>query len=346
MFWIIGGGAMFLALAKAWPNPAMEMLEVQLHHAKWEGLHAWDLIWPLFLFVVGAAMPYSFSKRLAAGDAKKRLYLHIVKRAAILWVLGLTVDGSLLRYDLSKLGLYGGTLHTIAVGYLIAAVIMLNMKLVWQIILTAALLLLYWVLMMYVPAPGGGAGVMTPDGNLATYLETLVLGDFRFGANYVYLLPSMVFGSMVMFGVLAGQLLRSETSPAAKVVSLVGVGVGCLLLGLAWSHWFPIIKYIKTSSFVLVAIGWSYLLLAVFYLLVDVWRFRKWAFGFVVIGMNPITAYTATMLFDFRQVGDVFVGGLAEWLGPWNEFVQALAAFAIVWLILYWMYRKKSFVKI
>ena len=346
MFWIIGGGAVLLALAKAWPGPVTDVLKKQLHHAQWEGLYAWDLIWPTFLFVVGVAMPFSFGKRMAAGEDKRAIYWHVARRVVILWVLGMAVDDGLLEYDLSKLSVYGGTLHTIAVGYLIAAVILLNLSVVWQATLTAGGLVLYWLLMMYVPAPGIDAGVMTPDGNLAVYIEKLVLGDFRFGGNYVYVLPSMIFGSMVMFGVLAGQLLRSPARPAWKLLALIGTGVGCLVLGLAWSHWFPVIKQIKTSSFVLLAVGCSYLLLALFYLLADIWGLRKCVFIFVVIGMNPITAYAATRLFDFRQVGNIFVGGVAERLGPWNGLVQATAAFAVVWLLLYWMYRTKTFVKI
>jgi predicted acyltransferase len=109
---------------------------------------------------------------------------------------------------------------------------------------------------------------------------------------------------------------------------------------------FPIIKHLWTSSMVLFAGGWSFLLLALFYMLIDVWGLRKWAFGFVVIGMNAIAVYMAVHVFDFKLVGNIFVGGLAECLGQWNDFAQEAAAFAIVWLILYWMYRKKTFIKI
>jgi len=141
-------------------------------------------------------------------------------------------------------------------------------------------------------------------------------------------------------------LLRANRSGAIKVAQLTAAGLGCLALGLLWHNWFPIIKHIWTSSFVLFSAGLCYLLLALFYLLIDVWGFKKWAFGFVVIGMNAIAVYMVTRLFDFRHVGNIFVGNLDKWLGPWNDFVRVVAAFTVIWLILYWMYRKKSFIKI
>ena len=266
--------------------------------------------------------------------------------ASLLFALGMVAQGNLLACDLSKLHIYCNTLQAIAAGYLIASILMLNMRFVWQMITTAGLLLLFWALMAWVPVPGYGAGVLTQDANLAIYLDKLILGRFQDGTNYSWILSSITFGCTVMLGVMAGQLLRSERSQADKVVWLLGAGVGTLVLGLLWGKSFPIIKHLWTSSFVLFSAGWCYLLLALFYLVIDVWGLRKWAFGFMVIGMNAIVVYMATSLFYFGNIGNIFVGGMAKWLQQWNDFVQAAAAFAVVWLILYYMYRKKSFVKI
>lgn len=301
---------------------------------------------PLFLFIVGVAMPFSFHKRLEQASSKRRLYFHIIKRTIILFVLGMIAGGRLLQYDLSKLRIYCNTLQAIAAGYLIASIIMLNMRVAWQIITTVALLLLFWVLMMLVPVPGYGGVVLQSEANLALYIEKLIQGRFYGGGGYAWILSSITFGCTVMMGVMAGYLLRCQRRPAAKVAWLLAIGAGCLLVGLLWHNWFPIIKRIWSSSFVLFSAGLCYLLLALFYLVIDVWGFKKWAFGFVVIGTNAIAVYMATHLFDFRHVGNIFVGNLDKWLGPWNDFVQAVAAFAAVWLILYWMYRKKSFIKI
>jgi len=127
---------------------------------------------------------------------------------------------------------------------------------------------------------------------------------------------------------------------------LVALGIGCILAGRIWGIWFPIIHHLWTSSMVLYAGGLSFLLLSLFYLVIDVWGYKKWAFVFVVIGMNAIAVYVATRLFDFKLIGNVFVGGLASYLGAWGGFIQELAAITVIWFILYWMYRKKTFIKI
>jgi predicted acyltransferase len=346
MFWIIGGGSVLKELIGQWPkNEYLKVLLTQFTHAKWEGFLAWDLIMPLFLFMAGAAMPFSFSKRLKIENGRKKIYLHLFKRVLILFVLGLIAQGHLLDYNLSTFRFHCNTLMTIGAGYLVASIIILNMNLTWQIITTVALLLLYWGLMTLVPVPGHGEGVLTRDANLAVYIDKLILGRFE-DVNHTLFLSTITFGCTVMLGALGGQLLRTEKKQKTKVLCLLAAGIGCLTLGLVWSSWFPIIKNLWTSSFVLLTAGISYLLLALFYLIIDVYGFKKWAFGLVVIGMNAIAVYMATMLFDFRKIGNIFIGGLEERLGAWNGFVQQAAAFVVIWLILFWMYRKKSFIKI
>ena len=127
---------------------------------------------------------------------------------------------------------------------------------------------------------------------------------------------------------------------------LVALGIGCILVGKIWGIWFPIIHHLWTSSMVLFAGGLSFLLLSMFYLVIDMWGYKKWAFVFVVIGMNAIAVYVATRLFDFKLIGNVFVGGLTSYLGAWGGFIQELAAITVIWFILYWMYRKQTFIKI
>jgi predicted acyltransferase len=346
MFWIIGGSGIFSGLALGTGNETLNNLLPQLHHVPWEGFRFIDLIMPLFLFVVGAAMPFSISKRLARGDSKVKLYIHIINRVIILFVLGMVAQGRLLAYDLSKLHIFCNTLQAIAAGYLIASLLMLNLNIKGQLVATVGLLLLFWGLMTWVPVPGHGAGVLTAEGNLAIWLDHEILGRFQDGTSYTWILSSITFGCTTMLGVFAGELLRSEKKPVVKVLLLLGAGIACLLVGWLWGRWFPIIKHLWTSSFVLYSGGICYLLLAVFYLIIDVWNFRRWAFGFAVIGINAIAVYMATSLFDFRRIGDIFVAGLSKWTGSWQDFIRAAAGFAIVWLILWWMYRKESFIKI
>ncbi len=345
MFWIIGSGSTITALAKAFPYPPFDWMAAQIGHP-WDRFLPWDLIMPLFLFIVGVAMPFSLGKRLAKGDSKRQIYSKVLRRTVILFFLGMVAGGRLLEYDLSTLRLYHDTLQCIAVGYFFASIMMLELSVAWQRIVTAGLLVLYWVLMRWVPVPGYGAGVFTPDGNLAVYLDKLLLGHFQQGTSWTYMLSSMTFVCSVMLGVVGGQILRSDTSSAKKVLKLTGVGVGCVAAGWVWGYWFPIINQMWTSSMVLFAAGWSFLLLALFYLVIDVWGWKKWAFVFVVIGLNPITAYMASHLFNFRAMGKTFVGGLAKWLGPGYGAVEAAAALTVLWLLLYWMYRTKTFLRI
>jgi len=346
MFWIIGGEWLFGSLSQIAPGPATEFIDKQLSHVRWEGFNFWDLIMPLFLFIVGVAMPFSFSKRQDSGDSLKRIYAHVLLRFGVLFVLGMVAQGHLLEYDLSKLHIYCNTLQAIASGYLIAALILLIKDVKGQIGVTATLLLGYWALMVLIPVPGFGKGVLTPKGNLAIHLDHLILGKFQDGTSYTWILSSLTFACTVMLGVWAGQILKSKCGKQTKVLSLSGMGILCLGLGLLWSLFFPIIKHLWTSSFVLFSAGLCILLLTVFYLIIDVWEKRKWAFLFKVIGMNALAVYMATRLFDFRQIGNIFVGGLTDRLGDWRGLVLGAAGFSVIWLILFGMYRKKIFLKI
>jgi len=346
MFWIAGGTPLVLALAKVFVNPPPEWLSRQFEHKLWNGFSAEDLIMPLFLFVVGAAMPFSFSRRIEQGQSRRGLYLKVIRRVAILWVLGMIMQGHLLEYNVSKLHFFSNTLQAIAVGYAVAAVVMLNLSMVWQIATIAVLLVTYWLLMVLVPVPGQGAGVIEPEANLARWIDEMILGRFRDGVHYTWILSGLGFAATVLLGVMSGHLLRSQRSGWRKVAMLLGLGVGSLVAGRIWGIWFPINKHVWSSSMVLWAGGWSFLLLAVFYLLIDVLRWRAWAFPLVVIGANAITAYTIGKFLDFNNTSNVLVGKLAPHLGAWGEFVQKLVALAALWLVLWYLYRNKTFIRI
>jgi predicted acyltransferase len=345
MFWIIGGQEIVKGLAQVFPGKLSEIAVGQLEHVRWQGLHFYDVIWPLFMFMVGVSLSFSLTRRKLSGATDKVLYLHALKRALILFVLGMMAQGNLLQFNLATLHPCYSVLHGIAAGYLIATVVMLRFGPKGQAITTAVFLILYWILLIIIPVPGVGRGVLTPTGNAATYVDHLVLGRFEYGEN-TWFLSYLGFAASVLIGGLAGNLLRSTRSARDKCLFLSAGGLGIVGLGLIWSLWFPIIKLLWTSSFVLVAGGISCLLLAAFYLIVDVGGYRKWAFGFVVIGTNALAVYMATMLFDFRKIGDIFVGHLLPRVGRYSSLLEAAVAFTIIWLVLYWMYRTKSFVKV
>lgn len=345
MLWIIGGAEVLISLCKASGIGFLSNMAVNFDHS-WGQFHFYDLIMPLFLFIVGVVMPVSFRNRLKKGTTKKELYRHIIKRVVVLYILGLIASGHLLTFDTTKMHLWTDTLHAIAIGYLVSSILILEAGRKWQLSITAGLLILYWLVMALIPVPGHGAGIFEPDVNLALYVDNAVLGHWQEGAGWTYILTNMTFVCSVMLGVFAGQLLLSEMKPAKKAGLLALIGVSCIMAGKVWGIWFPIIHHLWTSSLVLFAGGLSFLLLALFYLIIDIWDYKKWAFFFKVIGMNAIAVYVATHLFDFREIGNVFVGGLLKYLGPWADFVEASAALAVIWLILYFMYRNKIFIKI
>lgn len=349
MFWIIGGEGLVASLILLFANPLPECVQRQMDHVEWIGFSAWDLIMPLFLFVVGAVMPFSFDKRIAAGESRRAMYWRVLRRFVVLFVLGMIAQGNLLQYDHTTLQLYSNTLQAIACGYLIAAVLMFHLHWSLQILATAALLAGYWALMMFVPFGGHPAGTLEPDANLALYVDAVILQRFRDRSPdyaYTWILSSMTFGASVMLGVFAGRIVKWPASNAAKVASLAALGGACLAGGWGWGLYFPIIKHIWTSSMVLWAGGWSYLLLAAFYLVIDVWGFRKWAFPLVVIGANAIAVYMAVHVFDFHRIGDIFVGNLAPRIGSAGPLLRDAAAFMVIWLILFYMYRKKTFLRV
>jgi len=345
MFWIVGGAAILQALAKVFPGAPADRIVAQLEHVPWQGLHFFDWIWPLFMFIMGVAMPFSLAKRRAAGATNREIYAHAAVRGVILFVLGMVAQGNLLTFDLSKLHPCYSVLHGIAAGYLIALVVLVNFRPAWQAALTGMFLIAFWALLMLIPVPGFGSGVLTPEGNAAAYVDHIVLGSFSYGLN-TWFLSYLGFASSVLLGVLAGEFLAGSASARKKVGGLVGAGCALVALGLVWSLCFPIIKLLWTSSFVLVTGGLSAIVMGVFYLLIDVLGFRRWAFPITVIGMNALAVYMATMLFDFRHIGNIFVGSLAPQIGVWGGVLEASAAFAVEWLILLWMYRTKAFVKI
>ena len=346
MFFIVGGVPLLLALVKVFVNPVPEWLTRQFEHVEWNGFTAEDLIMPLFLFVVGAAMPFSFARRMEQGQGKGGMYLKVLRRVVILWALGMVMQGRLLDYDASKLRVFSNTLQAIAVGYAFSAVILLNLRVAWQAAMIPVLLVTYWLLMVLVPVPGHGAGVIEQNANLGLWLDRLILGRFHDGSHYVWILAGMGFTSTVLLGVMCGHLLGSHRSGGWKVAVLAGLGVGSLVAGQVWGVWFPINKHIWSGSMVLWAGGLSILLLAVFYLLIDVLRWRAWAFPFMVIGANAITAYMIGKFISFGGLSNVLVGNLVPHLGSWGEFVQKLVALAAMWFMLWYMYRNRTFVRI
>ncbi|MHB9029651.1 MAG: acyltransferase family protein [Candidatus Latescibacterota bacterium] len=350
MFWIVGGGTLVSAILTRIGNPLCQALNQQLEHCLWHGFHFEDLIHPLFLFLVGASMPFSLSKRIARGDSRRDLYIHIFQRTIILYLLGMVYNG-LLDFQFDNLR-YTGVLHRIAFTYLFAALIVMNFSIRGQVIWAGVLLVGYWAAMSLVPVPGVGTRSLEPNANLADFIDSILLpGAHRsYGLNkggdangILTTVPAIV---SVLIGVLAGHRLRSNASPSRKALESLAAGIALLLISLLWNIVFPINKLLWTSSYVLFTGGWSLLLFAGSYWIIDVREYRAWAFPFVVIGMNAITIYMASRLFNFRMIARPLVGGVARFSGSYQEIVWAASALATELLLLYFLYRRKLFLKV
>ena len=347
MFWLMQEETgLLLALAAALHLPFQNALAKQLDHSEWLGFTCWDFIAPLFLFVVGLSLPLAITRRLERGESRRTLFTHISKRTVILILLGLVFNGIFeLKFAEFR---YTGVLQRIALSYFFAAVITLFYRIRGQAIWTGVLLLSYWLMMAFIPVPGFGTGNFTPHGNLAGYLDRLFLpGQFCcyvYGDNEGYLstIPSI---ATVMLGVLCGHVIQSTISNARKLQMLVAGGILSLGMGLAWGTFFPIITRLWTSSYTLYANGWSMLLFALFYWIIDVRQHQKWAFPFKVIGWNALTIYIVQNLFNFSYVAVIVVGGLANHAGVYKTLVLAVGIVLTKWLFVYFLYRQKIFLK-
>ena len=346
MFWIMGGDAFFPALFALIGTPFFLSLSRQLEHSSWNGFTFYDLIFPLFLFIVGCSMPFALGRRLEKGEPKKSIYIHIIKRTVTLLFLGLIYNG-LLNFQFHEMR-YAGVLQRITICYFFASVIFIYSKPRTQAILSAVILLAYWAIMKLIPVPGFGAGVLTPEGNLAAFVDQRLLPGrfccYTFGDNegIISNLPAVV---TALLGALSGAWLKSGTGGIRKVLGLAAAGIASLGIAQLWNPFFPINKLFWSSSYVLAAGGWSMLLLALFYWIIDVRGWRVWAFPFVVIGLNPITIYVVQGLFDFGIIANIFVHGFIRHTGAFEQPLWLLCILAVKWLFLYFLYRQKIFLK-
>jgi len=312
MFWIMSGEQIAHSLARTTHWPPFVWLSDQLHHTVWDGFTFYDMIFPLFLFIAGVSLP--FSMPLPVTD-KKRRYKTMLRRTLTLIVLGLVVNG-ILKWNGYLHIRFASVLGRIGIAWFLAALIYMNCSLRGQIIWFAGLLLGYWALMMWVPVPGYGAGVLTMQGSLESYIDRLLLpgrlhDTVHDPEGILSTLPAI---GTALLGIFTGRLLRLEHKDwpmIKKGAALFLAGLVLLGAGLLWGQVFPINKRLWSSSFVLYAGGWSLLLLSVFYLVIDVAGLKRWAFPFVVIGVNSIAIYLASEgLIDFAHTADYLFGGL------------------------------------
>ena len=357
MFWIIGGHEILLALSAITSANWLTWLLKRFEHPQWNGFEPYDLIFPLFLFIAGVATPMSIASRRSGGASNGNIYRHIILRGIFLVALGVIYNG--LPPDWTDASVwadirYPSVLGRIGLAYIFAAIIAMNTQLTGRLITIVTLLIGYWAALRFIPVPEFGANDLTPGHTLTDYIDRTLI---RFGVLYQGDRdPEGIFATLpaiatALIGVTTGQMLmRPDRSGARKTITMLLSGLVCLGLGWAWSQeslvQFHLNKNLWSSSFVLYCAGWSLLLLAIFYLVIDVWRIRWGTKPFVVIGANAIFIYMAAKLMDFETVSGNIFAGPASLAGAYAPLLIACGVLLIEWGLLYLMYRKKIFLKV
>jgi len=383
MFWIICGESVVEALHDLSPSPTTQFLSKQLNHAEWQGFRFYDLIFPLFVFLMGVSTVFSLTKIIQT-EGKAGAVKRIFRRSVLLFILALIYSGGEAK-AWPELRLMG-VLNRIALCYFFGGLIFTfcKPKVIAGIALT--LLLGYWALLAWVPFPDvrptpGGTEVITKHHyrdvsdlnmastnmirgsyiqgvNLTDYLDQKYLPGYKYDGTYdpegfLSTLPAIVTG---LLGIFAGLLLRNtQISDMKKVGLLLGCGVASVALGFFWGMEFPVIKKIWTSSYVLVAGGYSAILLGVFYLVVDVMKIQWWCQPFIWMGMNSITIYMTSNLLGgggFQRLAPRLAGGdvknffnnhVAQGAG---ELVIAIVGMLLAFWFVNFLYRKKVFIRL
>lgn len=350
MFWIMGAEEIFHELAKITEAPVWVALSAQFNHPAWNGFTCYDLIFPLFLFLAGVATPYSVGKQLEKGRSRQSLLIRVVKRGLILVLLGIVYNNGLRILPLDQIR-FGSVLGRIGLAYMFANIIYLYTRQRGQIIWFGALLVGYWFLLLFNSAPGYPMGTLTMEGNFVSYLDTLILPGRLYlkvhdPEGLVSTIPAI---STALLGIYAGNLLKR--TPVEKksetAIRLVVMGVVFIIAAQLWNLVFPINKNLWTSSFVLQCGGISMLLMALFYYIIDIRGYRRWAFFFKVIGMNSILIYMSGRFINWSYTTSALFQWLGEIIGdPYNALVLVFCYLAVKWAFLCVLYEKKIFLRV
>ena len=358
LFFLVALGPLAHSLARAadvgWLNDCMWAFD----HVQWVGFSPWDLIMPLFLFMSGASMPFALSRFKGVSD-KKSLFRRLGKRILLLWIFGMMCQGNLLGLNPDRIYLYSNTLQSIAAGYLITAVLFLYTSRRTQIGVAVALLLVYWAAMQFITVGSYGGGNYTPEGNLAEWIDRTVLGRFRDGAkvvdgevvfapwyHYTWILSTLNFGVTVLTGLFAGYIAKDKTSDIHKLKWYFGAGAAMVAAGWFWGLQMPVIKTIWTSSMVLVSSGYCFLLMGLFYYLIDYKGYNKNITWLKVYGMNSIVAYMLANVINFSCLGQSLFYGLEQYLGNYYSFLISLSNVLVIYVILWQLYKRNIFLKV
>jgi predicted acyltransferase len=349
MFWIVGADHFARALGKISESPVAQTFATQLKHVGWEGFRFYDLIFPLFVFMLGMSVVFSLPKYVAE-KGKLAAHVRVVRRFVVIFLLGAVRDAGV--SDLAGESPFSGVLQRMAWCYLGAALIFLNVRLKGQVAIFAAILIGYWALVCFVPHPDLGADATTfnQKENFVDWVDHKFLpmkeeGQYSESEGLLSTIPAI---ATALLGLFAGLIIRNNRFGDWKRVGIfIGAGVAMVALGHLWGLQFPVIKKIWTSSYVLVAGGYSCILLGVFYCIVDTLKFQRWAIPFVWIGANPLMIYMCSEFIDFHDIAERIVGGpIAESFGAYGELLITTVGILFVLYFARFLYHRKIFLRV
>lgn len=347
MFWIVGGGGLAVGLNKISDNRLTGFLATQLEHVKWEGFRFYDLIFPLFVFLVGVSIVFSVGKLVKQGNMTA-VYGRIFRRFLLLFALGLFYYGGISDgiHEMRVMGV----LQRLALCYLFASLLFCHLNLYGLAIITAVLLIGYWALFTFVPVPGLDRTSFDNTLNWAFYIDQNFLPFRKNDGTWdpEGILSTIPAVASCLLGVMAGYTMKSQAlSPARRVAILIGGGILLVVAGYLWGLQFPIIKKIWTSSFALVAGGYSAILLGVFYFIVDICGLQLWARPFIWIGSNALAIYMARNIIRFGDLAERIVGGeIQEKCGSYGTLLVVIVGLGLTLWLARFLYRKGIFIRV
>ena len=337
MFWLMGGKAFVLAVSALL---GLEFVRFQLSHSEWEGVRYYDLIWPSFMLMVGVSIPYSFAHR-SLERTRGALLRTAWKRAAILFLLGSLRDS--LSEGVPRLIELSSALQPIAVAYLVTSYLADRTAKV-QVGVATGILLGYALLLASVGTSTISAGLYQKNHNVVTAFDQFVLGRAHPDGwgTLLSLIPTI---ATTIVGLRFGSVLLSARPGTTTLTIFVGTGLGCLAAGFTLSPFVPIIMKLWTTSYALVATGWACLFFAAFYWVIDLRGWNRWAFPLVVIGVNALAAYMLNTIIPLRVIVGTFTRPLVPALGVFGPVLATGAVLLAGWLILFWLYRRKIYLR-
>lgn len=349
MFWIMGAAGVFGNIAKITGSPIWGGIAAQMTHPAWDGFLMFDLIFPLFLFMAGVSTPFSIDSQRAKGKSREQLLFRVIKRGLLLVIIGVIYNNKLQLMPIENIR-FPSVLGRIGLAYMFANIIYLYAGKTFQYVWFIGIVIGYWLLLKFTSAPGFAMGDLTMEGNFASFIDRSILpGKLYLGIHdpegLMATIPAISTG---LLGIFTGNLLRSDKFTQTRKALLMAI-VGVLLLGVAqlWNLDFPINKNLWSSSFVFHVGGISLLLMSLFYYVIDVLGYKKWAFFFKVIGMNSILIYISGVFINWAYTTTAFFGWMGQLVGePYDIVVLGVCTIFVKWMFLYLLYQKKTFLRV